>query len=282
MSEQHIARLCELARRTCDAPVELAAPPLAHATGTLVGLRCVQTILIGKIHRSRSLHEREVHAYREWTPQLGLAVPRLLAADSDLPGIVVTTVPGTPLDELALDPITERAAHHQAGVLLRQLHRIPVTASATELTVYLADRAEHWIIQTADHLSPRGKRLLREHMHRLAALPAPRVAACHLDFQPRNLLWHTDGRIRLIDFEHSRIDLAARDLTRLATRYWSHRPDLKTAFLTGYGPLSSNDQAVLNHATALEAVTSIAHGLRNNGEEFIRHGRALLDGLPWP
>jgi thiamine kinase-like enzyme len=56
----------------------------------------------------------------------------------------------------------------------------------------------------------------------LAPLPA---MPCHLDFMPQNMIYSGDGILGLIDFEHSRYDLAARDLVRLATRIWPLRPD---------------------------------------------------------
>jgi Ser/Thr protein kinase RdoA (MazF antagonist) len=120
---------------------------------------------------------------------------------------------------------------------------------------------------------------VREHLHQLSNLTAARVAACHLDFQPRNLLWHTDQQVRVIDFENSREDLAARDLARLATRTWPHRSDLKAAFLDGYGPLDTTDTAVLQHVTALEAVTSLAYGLRTGDDDLVHIGQGLLADL---
>jgi len=43
------------------------------------------------------------------------------------------------------------------------------------------------------------------------------------------------GTVHIIDFEHARYDLAARDLVRLADRIWRDRPDLEDAFLARYG-----------------------------------------------
>lgn len=110
-------------------------------------------------------------------------------------------------------------------------------------------------------------------------LTTARIAPCHLDFQPRNLLWHTDNRVRVIDLENSREDLAARDLARLATRIWPRRPDLASAFLDGYGPLDETDTAVLRHVTALEAVTTLAYGLHKDEANLVEVGRNLLADL---
>ena len=54
-------------------------------------------------------------------------------------------------------------------------------------------------------------------------LPAPQLADQHA------------GDVSLIDFEHARINLPARDFVRLRFRIWAARPDLRDAFLDGYG-----------------------------------------------
>jgi Ser/Thr protein kinase RdoA (MazF antagonist) len=81
---------------------------------------------------------------------------------------------------------------------------------------------------------------------------------CHLDFTTRNLIAQPNGDVAVIDFEHSRRDLAARDLVRLATRTWLQRPDLEEAFLHGYGPLNDLDRQIIEHCAHLDALTAIA------------------------
>ncbi|MGW5789145.1 aminoglycoside phosphotransferase family protein [Saccharopolyspora sp. NPDC003752] len=282
MNDQNLERLRALARSAGYDPADITSPPQTHATGTVVRIRSTETSLIGKIHRSRTLHQREVSAYREWTPHLADAAPRLLAVDPDLPGIVITAVPGRPLDELDLPQEAERAAFRQAGHLLRRLHQIPVTGHAPQITSYLAERAEHWIARTTLHLTRHDTQRIRHHMQRLMKITTARVTACHLDFQPRNLLWHPGQGLRLIDFEHARIDLAARDLVRMTTRHFAQRPDLKAAFFAGYGPLNESDAAVLAHCTVLDGLTTLAYGHRNSDPAFIQHGRALLSPLHQP
>lgn len=281
MNTTQLAKLTALARSRASSTVQPAGGPSKHATGTVVTFTDTHgtPTLVGKIHRTTQQHAREVHAYRHWCSHLGTATPRLLASDPALPGIVVTALPGKPLDENPPEPFHEQHAHHQAGTLLRTLHRIPVSGSATTVIAHLVDRAEQWIAQTADHLSGSDRQRLRCHMRALQAVPAPRIGACHLDFQPRNLLWNPEHGTSLIDFEHSRIDLAARDLIRLGTRYWPHRPDLKEAFLTGYGPLSSTDEEILTHCTALEVLTTLAYGLRHHNDAYRQWARTLLSTL---
>lgn len=97
---------------------------------------------------------------------------------------------------------------------------------------------------------------IREHLQALKQLgPIPAVP-CHLDYTPRNLLATTTADVAVIDFEHSRYDLAARDLVRLATRVWANRPDLERAFLHGYGPLSNLDRHIIEHCSYLDTLTA--------------------------
>ena len=68
---------------------------------------------------------------------------------------------------------------------------------------------------------------------------------CHRDYTPRNWLVK-DGVQYVIDFEHARLDVWLADLARLHLGIWPDRPDLKEAFLAGYGrQLSDTDHAIL-------------------------------------
>ena len=49
-----------------------------------------------KKHADRDKHDREVHAYRHWTPALGSSAPQLVAADAQALTIVTTALDGRP------------------------------------------------------------------------------------------------------------------------------------------------------------------------------------------
>uniref|UniRef100_UPI0006902A27 phosphotransferase n=1 Tax=Sciscionella sediminilitoris TaxID=1445613 RepID=UPI0006902A27 len=257
-----ITELRLVAEAELQTEVTITTPTLEHATGTLARFHTSDAEIIAKVHRTPTLHKREVHAYRTWTTHLEDAAPRLIAVAPNVPGIVITGVPGQPLDSCSLEASEERQAHRSAGIVLRKLHHLPVRAEATDIAQYLASRGEYWLGNLTSYLSRRDTDLVRVHLHQLSKISDARIAPCHLDFQPRNLIWHTNHGLRIIDFENSREDLAARDLARLATRIWPHRPDLRTAFLDGYGPLDAADTDVLTHVTALEAVTSLGLPLK--------------------
>jgi hypothetical protein len=85
------------------------------------------------------------------------------------------------------------------------------------------------------------------------------------------------GTVRLIDYEHARYDLAARDLVRLATRVWPSRPDLKDAFVSSYGTLDDLDLEVIEHASYLDVLTATAraHGRSVSLDDFGPVGASL-------
>jgi thiamine kinase-like enzyme len=75
---------------------------------------------------------------------------------------------------------------------------------------------------------------------------------------PRNLLRTKDGTLWIIDFEHARYDLPARDLVRVTTRIWNDRPDLEIAFTGSYGQLSDLDAYIIKLCRAIDAASLAA------------------------
>ena len=143
--------------------------------------------------------------------------------------LIVTAVPGSVLAELDLPIVSELAAYEQAGALLAAWHAAQPPTHTVDMTSWLADRGHAWLELATDVLSARDRHTIRAHLRDLAAISDVPAVPCHLDLTPRNLILAPDGTLRLIDFEHARMDLAARDLVRLADRYWRHRPDLEAA-----------------------------------------------------
>ncbi|PZG21422.1 hypothetical protein C1I95_07545 [Micromonospora craterilacus] len=211
--------------------------------------------VIVKPHRSQERHMQEVHAYRTWVPALGDRAPRLLATANDPPAIVITAVPGVPLNQRTLDSDAEQDAYRQAGRLLKALHAAGPPQLKPDWTAWLAQRAEYWIHQAGDRITSDFSAEVGVHMRALQDLAPLPTLPCHLDFMPRNMIYGDDGLVRLIDFEHSRYDLPTRDLVRLATRIWPLRPDLRDSFLDEYGQLTEVDHEVLEHCSYVDTLT---------------------------
>jgi len=253
------AGLLAICRHVFDPDAQSVALHPGH-DGTAV-LRATTTVgeVTVKRHRAPERHHQEVHAYRHWTPALRDRAPQLLAVSDDPPAIVVTALPGRPFADCRLDAGREAEAHRQAGQLLRMLHHAAPPRSEPDMTAWLADRGEQWLTLAKTILPARRRAEIREHLRALATLGPVSAVPCHLDYTPRNLLLGgTDRQVAVIDFEHARYDLAARDLVRLATRTWPARPDLEAAFLDGYGLLTALDKQIIEHCAHLDALTAAA------------------------
>ncbi|WP_306345211.1 phosphotransferase enzyme family protein, partial [Rhizomonospora bruguierae] len=263
-----------LCQRLLDANAKPVTSHPGHAgTRVLRASTAAHGDVIVKIHRGLERHHQEVHAYRTWVPALGDRAPQLLATTDDPPAIVITAVAGVPLAERQLGREAEQSVYRQAGELLKTLHAAGPPRLEPDWTARLAERAEYWIHQAGDRITAARRAEVRAHMRALQELAPLPALPCHLDFMPRNMLYSDDGVVRLVDFEHSRFDLPARDLVRLATRVWPHRPDLRASFLHTYGQLSAADDAVLEHCAHFDLLTSLTR--QAAGSEQIARGGVL-------
>lgn len=231
--------------------------------------------LIVKRHASRAKYEREVRAYRQWTPALGSRAPRLTATDAASMTIAITVLPGRPCTDS--DPA---AVHHAAGTLLRQFHEADAPRELSWFGGWLGDRARYWARQARDLLTDADAAVIGTHLAALAATGISRGGPCHLDFQPRNWLLGDDGNLALIDFEHARISLPARDFVRLQFRTWAARPGHRDAFFNGYGRrLSAAENDLVCHLGALDALTALARGHQRGDAALTAAARATISLL---
>jgi tRNA A-37 threonylcarbamoyl transferase component Bud32 len=250
-----VGSLLALCRTLIDPEAQpLTANPRTTASPVLRARTSHGEVIVKRYER-REKYEREVAAYRHWVPVLGAQAPSLLAAITNPPTIIITALPGRPLNEAALPPAAEQDAHERAGALLATFHTAEAPAPTTNIPAWLAARGEQWLALAVDLLDRRQLAEIRTHLHALADLGPLPTAPCHLDFTPGNLLRGDDGEVSLIDFEHARQDLPARDLVRLATRIWPARPDLEAAFLSGYGALTDQDRDVIARCSHLDHLT---------------------------
>jgi len=265
------AILLEVAKRTLG-----ACEVTAVLGDAVIRVRDAQSQeFVVKQHGTRAKHDREVHAYRYWTASLGPSAPRLIAADSAAMAIVITTLPGQPCSG---DP--ETAIHHQAGALLRRFHGTEPARRLPWFPGWLDDRVRHWTSQAKTLLTAEDASVVDSHLTALRTIGVPHGFPCHLDFQPRNWLVDGSGNLALIDFEHARTDLPARDLVRLRFRVWPSRPDLHDAFFHGYGRrLTDAEDELVWHFGALDALTALARGHQTSDPALTTSGHATLRQL---
>lgn len=237
-----------------------------------------------KVHASTRLFRQELRAYRDWLPDLDQA-PALMAMQRSQPlALVLEWLPGTPLADRSLAPDQERQAWHDAGAWLRRFHALPFEDS-DPLPLHEAYGRR---IAVAGDATARGQRLVAW----LQGVFAPNFSdlagasrtPCHHDFEPRNWLVEAGGEwLATIDFEHARPDHPLSDLSRAAAYFWPERPDLESAFWTGYGAAPSEAERRLVRAfAALDAVQRSSWADRHGDRQLAASARRALAALGAP
>jgi Ser/Thr protein kinase RdoA (MazF antagonist) len=225
----------------------------------------------------RDKYDQEVHAYRTWAPQLGDRCPRLLAADDQLGVLVLTAVKGTLAERVELDA----DVFVQAGRWLSGLHSLALDVGEPTAPDDLVERAERWDRRAESVVDHEDRRWMMARVHEVVALlPNVRRVPCHRDYTPRNWVVDDSRTLRVIDFGHTRADYWILDVDKLWSEHWVARPDVEEAFWDGYGTRPTIDElAVLEAASALGAVSTIAWSREHGDREYEAHGRAHLARL---
>nr|WP_281377097.1 aminoglycoside phosphotransferase family protein [Deinobacterium chartae] len=253
-----------------------------HGESEVWELRSASGPAFLKRHRQRVKFEQECRAYLEWLSQLPPVTPRLLARDPALQAVLLSALPGVPLERLALDSGREQAHYRRAGAFLRALHALPCPTAHTSVCAQVLQRLEAWEPRARGLLSAAELEFVRVRVRNLAGLEFPPAVPCHRDYSPRNWLVPPGGAPELwvIDFEHARPELALQDLIRLRSREWVGRPDLEAAFFEGYGrDLSDLERFVMEALEALQALTTVVWAREHADVAFEAFGRAWLERL---
>ncbi|WP_327359326.1 phosphotransferase enzyme family protein [Streptomyces sp. NBC_01304] len=235
---------------------------------------------VAKLNPGPKLHRREVRAYQQgWAAALGQdRAPILEAVDDEARAIVITKVPGRPLRHLRLDAREEREAYRQAGQLLARLNAAdPVGPESATSTASWEQGVEKMLANAGLHLTANDMAMLRS----LTSRPPARLpwVVSHGDFMPRNWLWdQAEQRLRIIDFERACVEAAAwRDLPRLTYRILRGRPDLESAFQTGYGrALTIDERQACSAYAALDAVSALSWGIEHHDIESVDEAHTML------
>jgi Ser/Thr protein kinase RdoA (MazF antagonist) len=232
--------------------------------------------LIVKSHHDDYRNHLERDAYRRWVPAIADRAPELVAVDDDGLVLVLTKLEaGPPADDLA------PATYVDAGRVLRRFHEAGdplVDPSWAEQRLEnfrgYVDRMPAGLIADDDlAFAEREAEVLLD-------LPPPPLVSTHNDFQPRN--WRVDGagRVFVFDFEKARHDWWIHDIQRMWWREWLDRPDLRDAFLDGYGrTLDETELAGMRASSARGHVVQIIWATLHDDVRFADEGRAQLARL---
>jgi Ser/Thr protein kinase RdoA (MazF antagonist) len=226
-----------------------------------------------KRHQRQDQYDRELSAYRRWVPALQPNAPELHAYDDEHRTLVLSAVPGRSV------PDESAGLYHAGGALLRRLHDAEGFTPDPDHAVAKAAELEHWLARADGLLDAAETAFVRSQTRYLEGLPSPRVVPCHRDYGPRN--WLLDGAsLYVIDFEWTRPDAWVTDIAKLYFGPWQGRPELRDAFLDGYGrTLTADDLAQLVHGHALTVTWQLIWSTRHGNLSFATGIRGVLHGL---
>jgi Ser/Thr protein kinase RdoA (MazF antagonist) len=277
-------RLPEFAERVLGSYELLADCSWGHRMSSVLRLRDKSGVIwFVKRHTDHARYRAELTAYRKWVTALGGAAPRLQAADDSLQAIIMSAAPGKaapwPATE-ATGPLAERSAERTvqrgAGWILRRLHDAQPEAPWPDFAAVKAEQLDRLKASAAALLRPRDLDRAAAEVAALADIPAPAQVPCHHDYTPRNWLV-CKGALHVIDFEWAGLDARVADFARLHLGIWASRPDLREAFLDGYGQeLSPADHETLHGCAVLTAVWLLVKAHETRQPSFEEGSRIAL------
>lgn len=224
--------------------------------------------------RSARHYAGEVTGLSSWAPELGPGrAPQILGADDASQTVVASWLPG--VVGAASDP----DAHRQAGELAARLHAIGPRSVDVEHAPRLLDQLDRWQLRAPGAFESAELDFVSGRLRELDSLPAPERTSIHNDYQPRN--WILDGgRVAVIDFGRSGLDLLVRDVERLWFAEWVGHTELRDAFFDGYGRAPTAEEAATIEARgAFQAGGTIVWSIEHGDPAFERTGRDLLARL---
>lgn len=240
---------------------------------------------VAKVYRTRRTFAQELHAYRSWTPRLPGTAALLGVGTGNPPWLLLERLAGVSVTALHVSEEQEAALHAEAGAWLAGLHGLPSEDDDIELEAAYRLR---WQSAWDASATPESQWIAARNLANLrtwvgdrlrAAIPALRGSArvpCHRDYTPDNWLADQSGAwVGVVDFEHARPDHPLADLARLAAYVWPGRPDLRAAFLDGYGPLPGSAE-LLDAMAVAEAWHRYQWARRHGAEALIRAAVSAL------
>ena len=227
---------------------------------------------VAKRHRERARYEAELAAYQRWAPGMGECVPRLRGFDDEGRVLVLAALSGEPVAWPG-----DVGSHRRAGAALRLLHDAEPPRPWGDFQMAKLSEFEGLAPQASQLLPVDVVDFVLGRILALAELDrAPMRVPCHRDYTPRN--WLADGeRLRVLDFELAQPDVWVSDLTRLASGAWCGRPELRAAFLEGYGRApDAEDEVVLGTCAALTSTWLIVRGHEYGEAALVDENRRIL------
>lgn len=251
-----------------------------------------------KAHRRDGKKEREIWAYKQAAPLFDSFAPRLVAVRDDTPSaLLLSALPGEPMERVSLTLEQERNAWEKAGEILFRFHSItspwfgrpdrngePMEGTHADAETFWQSRLTDWIdrAERGKYLSPDEIAFARDHAQDMIAFRDEPAVATHHDYTPRNWIVspETGEWLGAIDFEHTCFDVRVADFKLHQDRFFDNRPDLKEAFFTGYGVLlTQRQEAQLQIMHLHQGVSGVVWSREHNDVDFEASNHAILDRL---
>lgn len=231
--------------------------------------------LIAKSHHDDYRNQFEVAAYERWVPAIADRAPVLVAHDGGKTLVVTKLDAGPPAAELA------PSVYEDAGRVLRRFHDAGAPVVDPGWAEQRLANLRSWIERMPEGLlAADDVAFVEREAAVLLDVPVPAIVPCHSDYQPRNWRVDDEGRVFVFDFEKARHDWWTHDIQRMWWREWLDRPDLRDAFLDGYGRvLGETDLAGLRANSARGHLVQIAWATEHGDVVFAAEGRAALARL---
>lgn len=253
--------------------------------------------LILKIHADQFFWRNEVHAYERWTAALGPLAPTLVAVRDVYPfALIMTELPGRPLEDVRLPPREEENVWREAGAALTLLHGIgpgeffgpcerdgsPLEPTGRDVLAHLASRLQEKAERAARAglLDRHESAVVEAALDLVPAFAGEHPTACHRDYSAANWIVACGRLSGVIDFEFSYWDVRTADFSRDPGWTWIHRPDLIAAFFEGYDhKLTEREKEKLFVSRTEYALDAVIWGREHQYYGFEREGHAALRHL---
>ncbi len=291
-------------------------PERIHARSSLWHLQGETENYYLKIYGDVEAWEREVHAYEQWVPTLGVSAPTLLGVygserTGGLYAILISELPGRSLQGIptrgrALERTAALPVWQAAGGTLRKLHAVTAgessagessankpcffgpcrrdgraAGSSTRDPVEFVTARMTRLRQQADakgYLDAAELAVVTRALELAFCFDGERPVACHRDFGPDNWIVDDEGRwVGVIDFEMAQWDLRMNDFSRYPNWEWIHSPELLQALYMGYGMRFSAAEKQQCYVLRVQyALDAVVWGMEAKFFGFVEEGRQAL------
>lgn len=260
-----------------------------------------------KINRKRNRWGTEVFAYKNWIPAISPYAPKLLAIkDSEInPGLLLTEMPGKPLDELNLAGIEVEKSFCKAGELLRRMQDyivgdwygcvdekgLPIDWLGNPLRKELLHDLPAQKRDVLNSIMEKGKKLDCFKKEELEIFNwAIETSDCYKheksiptseDYTPGNWLVDDNGTITaIIDFENMLWGDRMFPFSRLLNDYFPNINGSETSFYEGYGGSPPNEQPEQARISCvIYAGNYVLQSFEFNNHEYLNRGKAAFERI---